>query len=105
MDYAGCFPDDHQIHKKVSALRTGDHVALAAGRKGVEIHDQDGFCVGRLASRSAEGWKKRLGIIHTVRVVSMISRTRLDPDENFQNRINTKSWEMPVLEVVSRYES
>ena len=45
-------------------------------------------------------WKDRLDQILEVRTVALLKRNRDDPEEDFQERINTDSWELPVLEVV-----
>ena len=104
MDYAGGFPKDHSIHRQIANLESGDRVGFAVGPKWVEIHDPDNYCVGRLAAKCAERWKNRFEQIHAVRVVAMLARSKMDPEETYRHRIKTDAWELPVLEVVSRTE-
>ena len=104
MDYAGCFPAHHPIHKHIAGLDTGCEVFLANQNRRVEILNREKYCVARLASGAAEKWHDRLSNIHKVKVLSLIKRDSNDPDENFEKRIKTDSWELPILEVVCRAE-
>jgi hypothetical protein len=38
--------------------------------------------------------------ISEVRVVAMMERDRMDPQEDFRDRIRAEKWEAPVLEIV-----
>jgi ATP-dependent DNA helicase RecQ len=102
MDYAGGFPAHHAIHKHIAELETGCEVFLVNQDRWVEIMNRENYRVARLAGNAAEKWRERLDSIHKVNVLAMIARDRKDPDENFENRIRTDSWELPILEVVYR---
>jgi len=102
MDYAGGFPADHSIHQHIAGLETGCEVFLIKGKRGVEIQDHQKCSVAKLSNQSSEIWCKRLAGIHQARVLCMINRNAKDPDESFAKRIKTDSWELPLLEVVSK---
>jgi ATP-dependent DNA helicase RecQ len=99
LDYAGGFPQDHPIHAHLAQIQAGDKVTLAAADSAIEIRDREGFCVGRLSQSASNRWKDRLDGISHVRVVAMIQRDRLDPQEDFRDRIKAEKWEVPVLEI------
>jgi ATP-dependent DNA helicase RecQ len=100
LDYAGGFPQDHPIHAHLSLIQAGDDVFLAAADAAIEIRDREGFCVGRLSQGASRTWRDKLDRISEVRVVAVIERDRLDPQEDFRSRIKADKWEVPVLEIV-----
>jgi ATP-dependent DNA helicase RecQ len=76
---------------------------LVRDKRGVAIRDRTNFCVGRLSAAAAQCWEPRLDAIETASVLAVLTRDRLDPDDNYRQRIRTDRWELPVLEVVSRH--
>ena len=96
------FPKNHPIHEHMSKIEAGTEVYFRNGEHGLEIHDAHDYCVGKIATNSIQKWQERLTTIHNVRVVSMISRNRKDPDDKFKDWIKTDSWELPILEVIVR---
>lgn len=100
MDFAGCFHKGHSVHKQLASLEAGKHVMFHRNHSGIEIHDVDGCCVGKLSQEGANKWSQRLGQISELRVVALLKRDRDDPAEGFQDRINVDEWELPVLEAV-----
>jgi ATP-dependent DNA helicase RecQ len=100
LDYAGGFPQDHAVHTHLSRLVAGDKVFLTAAKAAIEIRDREGFGIGRLSNSSAIKWSARVDRIREVRVLAMIERDRLDPQEAFRGLIKAEKWEVPVLEVV-----
>jgi ATP-dependent DNA helicase RecQ len=100
LDYAGGFPPDHSVHAQLAQIQAAEKVFLAAENSAIEIRDRDAFCIGRLSNSAAVKWKARLERIREVRVVAMIERGRLDPQETFRERTKAEKWEVPVLEVV-----
>ncbi|EFK10020.1 ATP-dependent DNA helicase, RecQ family [delta proteobacterium NaphS2] len=100
MDFAGCFHKGHGIHNRLASLETGQRVLFHRAEQGIEIHDMDGRCVGRLSKEGADRWSRRLSRICELRVVALLRRDRHDPEEVFQNRIKVDQWELPVLEAV-----
>jgi ATP-dependent DNA helicase RecQ len=100
LDYAGGFPQNHPIHAHLSQIQAGDKVLLAAKDSAIEIRDREGFCVGRLSQSASSRWKDRLDRINEVRVVAMLERDRVDPQEDFRDRIKAEKWEVPVIEIV-----
>ena len=100
LDYAGRFSQAHAIHGHLAELRAGQCVSFCQNNSKLEIHDSSGKCLARLSNEGANKWRERLDHILEVRVVAMLRRNRDDPDEDFQKRIRTDNWELPVLEVV-----
>ena len=102
MDYAGRFPKNHSIHKQLAKLKTGTEVFIVNGDRNVQVYDFGKHCISRFSNKAAENWRNRLESIHKVRILSMLTRTRADSDGNFDEWIKTDSWELPILEIVSR---
>jgi ATP-dependent DNA helicase RecQ len=102
LDYAGGFPQNHAIHAHLARIQAGKKAFLAAEDASIKICDQDGFCVGRLSQSASSRWKDKLDRISEVRVVAMMERDRMDPQEGFRDRIRAEKWEAPVLEMVFR---
>ena len=102
MDYAGTFPSKHPIHRHLSDLKTGDPVWLVRDKRGLAIHDRTNFCLGRLSAEASWRWMPRMDTVDTIRVLAILTRGRLDPDENFDKRIKTDRWELPILEIIYR---
>jgi len=100
MDFAGCFDSGKGIHNRLARLKAGQRVLFHRANKGIEIHNMDGRCVGRLSKEGADKWSQWLDRIFELRVIALLRRDRQDPDEDFQNRIKVDQWELPVLEAV-----
>jgi ATP-dependent DNA helicase RecQ len=100
MDFAGCFHEGHRVHNQLSCLEAGEKVVFYRNNSGIEIHDADGCCVGKLSKEGANKWSQRLDQISELRVIALLKRDRDDSAEGFQNRIKVNQWELPVLEAV-----
>ena len=100
LDYAGGFPQGHSVHAHLSQIQAGEKIFLATENPAIKICDKEGFCVGKLSNSASSRWKERLGQISEVRVIAMVERDRMDPQEGFRDRIKAEKWEVPVLEVV-----
>jgi len=100
LDYAGGFPQGRSIHAHLAQVQAGEKVFLAAESLAIKICDKEGFCVGRLSQSVSSRWKDQLGRISEVRVVAMMERDRMDPQEGFRDRIKAEKWEVMVLEII-----
>ena len=104
LDFAGGFHQRDPIHAHLSRIQAGDKVFLTAENPAINICDKEGFCVGRLSNSASDRWKDKLDRVSEVRVVAMVERDRMDPQEGFRDRIKAEKWEVPVLEVVFALE-
>ena len=102
MDFAGTFPEHHPIHAHLADINTGDPVWLVGDQRGVAIRDRRNACLGRLSAGAAEIWSRRLATVHAARVLAILRRDRLDPDDSYRERIRTDRWELPIVEVVRK---
>jgi ATP-dependent DNA helicase RecQ len=100
MDYAGWFSQGHSVHTHLSQIQAGEKVFLTAEKPAIKICDRVGFCVGKLSNSASNRWKEKLDRITEVRVVAIVERDRMDPQEAFRGRIKAEKWEVPVLEVI-----
>jgi len=99
MDYAGCYPQSGDIHRRLAAMNSGDGVTLSFEKRFCNVCDSTNACVARL---SGEAFKKLLGRgngCHKAKVVAMIHRDCDDPSPEFMERIRAKWWEVPILEI------
>ena len=60
MDFAGCFDSGKGIHNRLARLKAGQRVLFHRANKGIEIHNMDGRCVGRLSKEGADKWSQWL---------------------------------------------
>jgi ATP-dependent DNA helicase RecQ len=102
MDYAGGFNSSHSIHKQLSKLEPGTELFFVDTTRYVEVHDCDKCCICRLANKNTDQWRKRIKDIHKVRVLSVLVRGKNDPDMEFDKWVKTDSWELPILEVITK---
>lgn len=58
------------------------------------------YRVGRLSQSASSRWKDKLDRISEVLVVAMVERDRMDPQQDFRDRIRAEKWEAPLLEIV-----
>jgi ATP-dependent DNA helicase RecQ len=100
LDFAGCFHEGHSIHSRLACLEAGKNAVFHRNHSGIEIHDMNGCCVGKLSKEGANKWSGRLDQICEVRIVALLKRDRDDPSDDFQDRIKIDQWEFPVLEAV-----
>jgi ATP-dependent DNA helicase RecQ len=100
LDYAGCFTNDHIIHKHLASLEAGQSVKFCPKANEIEIHTAGGCRVAKLSKEGSAKWSQRMNQICDLRVVALLRRNRDDPQEGFQNRIKADWWELPVLEAV-----
>ncbi len=105
LDYAGTFQQTHPIHEQLAKLEAGQCVSFCRKSERIEIRSDSGICVARLSKQGVDKWKDRLDQILEVRIVALLKRNQDDPEEDFQERINADSWELPVLEVVCQGNS
>ncbi len=100
MDYAANFSEKHQIHEQLSKLEAGDSVFFCPKNDKIEICNGNGICLARLSQEGSKYWQNRLKNVLDVKVLAMYQRNREDAADGFQERIQTDSWELPILEVV-----
>jgi len=103
LDYAGCHPDGHPIHRHLAALETGNTVSFSHKNGKIVVLDGSGRCIARLSKEGTDKWSGKSDQVSELRVVAMIQRTQDDPDMGFHNRIKAGRWELPVLEAVFSY--
>jgi len=94
------FPQNHPIHAQLARIQAGEKVSLAAADSSIKICDKEGFCVGRLSQNASNRWKDKLDRISEVRVLAMMERDRMDPQEGFRDRIKAEKWEVMVLGII-----
>lgn len=100
LDCTGVFPQNHPIHAHLARIQAGEKAFLAAADSSIKICDKEGFCVGQLSQGASSRWKDKLDRISEVRVVAMMERDRMDPQEGFRDRIKAEKWEVMVLEII-----
>ena len=100
MDFAGCFHEEHKIHKSLAGLEAGQRVVFHRNDRGIEIHNDDGDCMARLSKKGVEKWSGRLDRVCELRVVALLRRDRDDPQGDFLKRVKADRWEIPVFEAV-----
>ncbi|MGR9043680.1 MAG: RecQ family ATP-dependent DNA helicase [Gammaproteobacteria bacterium] len=99
--FAGRFPSEHPIHRRLSSLKPGCPLAIERDNGGVVL-TAGGMAVVRLSKRARQLWLPRLDSIERVTVLAMIERRRGDAKEEYQALCQCEQWEVPLVEVVYR---
>lgn len=103
LDYAGRQPESSTVHRHLKALSPGSRLFLKARGEKIDLLDPAGQVVAQLSKQACGKWHERLEAIEAVKVVAMIQRRPEDvKDEEYRNRLQVGTWEVPVLEVAFR---
>ncbi len=103
LSYPGQFPDSHEIHARLSELKTGDRVRLRQGAGRIYIKSvPDNITIGALSKKSSEKWRKNLDLIVTARVLGIVRRTGQEETGGNISRLKCDAWELPVLEILHK---
>jgi ATP-dependent DNA helicase RecQ len=101
LSYAGRFGPNHTIHRHLAALDLGHKVTLTANGTGIDVCNDKGVCVAKLSREGSQAWIERLDSIVETRIIGLMQWNADDAEAGFRNMVNTESWELPLLEVVT----
>lgn len=104
IDFAGEKHARHPIHRSLARLQAGDPVTMQPSHAGrVSVLNREGTEIARLSNAAAGRWQRpQLRAVSEVRILGMVVRERNDGAPEYQNRIASSSWELPILEVCHR---
>ena len=105
LDFAGRRGPSDPIHRSLAELQTGQSVSFRSENGKVGICDARNRSLAQLSNSAAAAWGERLDEILDLRVVAVLRRMREDSRAEFQSRIRTAAWELPLVEVVRRVAS
>ena len=91
------------MHAALAALQPGNKLHLACDQSGnLELRNATGTPVARLSKRAQGEWSTRLAAIKEVRFLAAIRRTAdQEADAARRERLQTQTWEIPLVEIVS----
>lgn len=97
LGYAGRFLQDHQIHKVISKVKTGDAIQLKHNNDRWYLLDNEGNEIGRFSRAFAPPANMRF-----VRgtIMAIVSRTIEDSDPEYRVNVKCKRWEVVLPEIV-----
>ena len=101
ISWAGFKDKNHQIHKELKNIKTGDRVDLKEEENSIFILNSRSNKIARLSKNGFEKWKNLSGKIITAKVLAVIKRNKTDDEEIFKN-IKAETWEIPVVEVLHK---
>ncbi|WP_051310034.1 RecQ family ATP-dependent DNA helicase [Desulfogranum japonicum] len=100
LDFAGRFPDDHEIHTALGACRCGDALALSRRGNHLFLMDSQHTLLGRLSKAARDTWLPLHGTIQSVHILAMAQRQASDVvDEQFRKQCQAELWEIPICEI------
>ncbi len=106
LDFPGFFPKEHEIHKNLSRLETGEKVSLKEIKHRIYIVNQNQDILALLSKKGIKKWKPLINNILNARVLGIVQRQYRKEDKRFSGKIKTKSWELPIVEILhNRHEA
>jgi ATP-dependent DNA helicase RecQ len=95
LGFGGRYGANHQVHRAIAALEPGDEVNLVTAGDRLELRDQAGQPVGRLARR----YRMMDGYRVVEARVSAITVRRKDANPDYAEMVRTDRWEAVVPEL------
>lgn len=99
--YAGSFPEQYPIHRRLAELKPGSELNFAR-INGKLVLQSGGETVAALSQKAQHEWTDKYGNAEKVTVLAMIRRHADDGDEQYRKRCQCSVWEVPFVEVVCR---
>jgi ATP-dependent DNA helicase RecQ len=99
LGYAGRFPEDHDLHKKLARITAGDSLRLVANGAGIDLQTEAGDCVAKLSAKGIGQWAGKLEDIAKARVIGMIQWFADSSKEEYRLRLKANTWEIPLIEL------
>ncbi len=100
LDFPGFFPKEHEIHKNLSLLETGEKVSLKEIKNRIYIVNQNQDILALLSKKGIKKWMPQINNILNARVLGIVQRKYRKEYEKFSGKIKTKSWELPIVEIL-----
>ena len=101
LSYAGSFQETKPIHKVLSELTTGDTVSIRQ-QNGKLVIQKEQVAIAVLSKKAQMHWQNKIDRVESINVIAMITRYKIDSEEQYQSRCKVDQWELPMLEVVLR---
>ncbi|MBU1340674.1 MAG: UvrD-helicase domain-containing protein [Proteobacteria bacterium] len=102
LDYPGLFPENHEIHRYLSDLETGDKVSFKEKEGRMYIVNDKDQIISSLSKKGATDWHHNIGKILNARVLAVIRRTRQDNEDKASKNVTMESWDLPVVEILHK---
>ena len=99
LDFASLRSADNPIHAAIAQIRPGDYLNHRIQRGNIELLNEDGRSIARLAQAAAERWQERHKKIKTIRVIAIIRRDRKESKPEFSEACRCDRWEVPLVEI------
>ncbi len=99
LGYAGRFPEDHDIHKTLARIVTGDALRLVATGSGIDLQTTAGACIAKLSAKGNRQWLGKINEIVEARVVGMIQWSADSGKEEYRQGLRVNAWEVPLIEL------
>jgi ATP-dependent DNA helicase RecQ len=99
LGYAGRFPGDHDIHKTLAGIVTGDALRLVATGSGIDLQTTAGACIAKLSAKGNRQWLGKINEIVEARVIGMIQWSADSGKEEYRQGLRANAWEVPLIEL------
>ena len=100
ISYAGYFPAGNEIHRNLSALKTGEKVSLIEKEGKISIVNSKNQTMALLSKKASSKWKHNTQKIISGKVLGIIRRKQQDDENSEYKNIKKESWELPIVEIL-----
>ncbi|MBU0944463.1 MAG: RecQ family ATP-dependent DNA helicase [Proteobacteria bacterium] len=100
IDFAGVKGESHPTYQAIKELTTGDQLTANQENNSLQLLNHAGTPVACLSKNAQSKWQHRLNTIKEIKVIALARRYRGDiKDKEFQQRCQSDSWEVPIVEL------
>lgn len=101
LDYAGYFPQGHEVHEAIRRCRTADKLKTVIREKHIYLANDSDTIIARLSKAARDTWLPKVGTIREINVLAMARWAKEDiSEEVYADRCKREAWEVPVCEFV-----
>ena len=103
LGYGGRKYENHPIHSTIAGLETGSELQMIQDKDERVTFKAGSVSVAALSRRAAPFWQGKLDSVVSVRVTGLFYRFLDEVNLEYRKLYKVKSWEVPLLEIVSRW--
>ena len=102
ISFPGLFLNNHEIHKHLSGLETGERVSLVEQKDRIRIVDTKNHIIASLSKKGSAKWRNQTQTILNARVLGIVKRQQQDNEGEDYSNLKVESWELPIIEILHK---
>lgn len=100
IDFSGVKNQSHPTCRAIKELTTGDQLTASHENNALHLLNHAGIPVAQLSKKAQARWQHRINAVKEIKVIALARRYKTDiKDQEFQNRCQSDSWEVPIVEL------